>query len=84
MPDPRMPFEKALARLEQIVKEIEAPDVPLDRALALFEEGKKLSGLCQDRLRAAEQKVSELIQTEEGKPALQEFEPEEDTEDDEN
>lgn len=32
-------FEKAIARLEALVEELERPDVPLDRALALFEEG---------------------------------------------
>jgi exodeoxyribonuclease VII small subunit len=32
-------FEEALARLEALVEELESPDVPLERALALFEEG---------------------------------------------
>jgi exodeoxyribonuclease VII small subunit len=32
-------FETAIARLEALVEELERPDVPLDRALALFEEG---------------------------------------------
>ena len=34
-----MTFEDALARLEAIVSELDRDDVPLDRALALFEEG---------------------------------------------
>ncbi len=32
-------FEEAIARLEALVEELERPDVPLDRALELFEEG---------------------------------------------
>ena len=32
-------FEDALARLEEIVAEMNGAEVPLDRALALFEEG---------------------------------------------
>lgn len=32
-------FEQALERLEAIVDEMQGDDVPLERALALFEEG---------------------------------------------
>jgi exodeoxyribonuclease VII small subunit len=32
-------FEEALARLEAIVAELNREDVPLDRALTLYEEG---------------------------------------------
>jgi exodeoxyribonuclease VII small subunit len=32
-------FESSLARLEAIVNELNRDDVPLDRALSLFEEG---------------------------------------------
>lgn len=34
-----MTFEQSLARLEAIVNELNRDDVPLDRALTLFEEG---------------------------------------------
>lgn len=34
-----MTFESTLARLEAIVTELNRDDVPLDRALTLFEEG---------------------------------------------
>ena len=34
-----MTFESSLSRLEAIVVELNRDDVPLDRALALFEEG---------------------------------------------
>ncbi|HEV8361968.1 MAG TPA: exodeoxyribonuclease VII small subunit [Gemmatimonadaceae bacterium] len=34
-----MTFESSLARLEAIVNELNRDDVPLDRALSLFEEG---------------------------------------------
>ena len=34
-----MTFESSLARLEAIVNELNRDDVPLDRALTLFEEG---------------------------------------------
>ncbi len=34
-----MTFESSLSRLEAIVAELNRDDVPLDRALSLFEEG---------------------------------------------
>ncbi|HEX7121240.1 MAG TPA: exodeoxyribonuclease VII small subunit [Gemmatimonadaceae bacterium] len=34
-----MTFEECVRRLEEIVRELEEDEVPLDKALALFEEG---------------------------------------------
>ena len=56
-----MKFEDCLQRLEQIVEELEKGDIPLDRALALFEEGVKLSNSCRDQLDSAEGKVEILL-----------------------
>ena len=50
-------FEESLSRLEKIVDELEKGDIPLDKALALFEEGIQLSGSCRKELEAAEGKV---------------------------
>ena len=38
-----MTFEQAMKRLEEIVAQLEAGEVPLDKSMALFEEGTKLS-----------------------------------------
>ena len=54
-------FEESLQRLESIVTELEKSDVPLDRALELFDEGMKLSGSCRKELEAAEGKVEILL-----------------------
>jgi exodeoxyribonuclease VII small subunit len=54
-------FEESLQRLETIVNELEKGDVPLDRALALFDEGMKLSGSCRKELEEAEGKVEILL-----------------------
>lgn len=56
-----MDFEKALQRLEAIVRELESGSVPLEAALARFEEGTRLTRLCRERLLAAEAKVQELL-----------------------
>jgi exodeoxyribonuclease VII small subunit len=53
-------FEQALARLEQIVAELERGDPSLEEALALFEEGTKLKGLCAQRLEVAAEKIRTL------------------------
>lgn len=54
-------FEECLQRLEHIVEELEKGDIALERALALFEEGMKLSGSCRSELEAAEGKVEVLM-----------------------
>ncbi len=59
--DDTSPFEALLARLAEIARELEAEGVPLERALALFEEGVRLSRLAQSRLERAEARVEELV-----------------------
>ncbi len=53
-------FEKAMQQLEQIVADLEAGDIPLDKALQKFEEGMALSKYCTERLDETEKKVSML------------------------
>jgi len=59
-------FEDALARLEEIVREMEGGEVSLDASLALFEEGVALSRHCASKLNEAEQRIAVLVKTEEG------------------
>ena len=71
-------FEAALARLEEIVKKLETGDLPLEQSLKLFEEGVKLSRLCNKRLEEAERKVENLLKDKAGNIVAQPFEePEE-------
>jgi len=60
-------FESSLHRLEQIVKKLEAGELPLDDALKLFEEGINLSQQCQKQLEEAENKVEILLKKADGK-----------------
>jgi exodeoxyribonuclease VII small subunit len=53
-------FESLLARLEQIVSEMENAELPLEKLLASYEEGIRLVKACGDRLADAEQKVEIL------------------------
>ena len=68
-------FEESLQRLETIVTELEKGDVPLDRALELFDEGMKLSGSCRKELEEAEGKV-EILLKRNGKLQAEPFEGE--------
>lgn len=56
-------FEECLERLEKIVDELEKSDVPLEQALALFEEGVRLSSSCKKQLEEAEGKVEILLKS---------------------
>jgi len=63
MPDPEVPelsFEDALAALEARVRDLERGEVPLERALALYEEGVKLVRTCHERLDDADKRITEL------------------------
>lgn len=68
-------FEESTRRLGVIVAELEAGDLPLERALALFEEGVRLSRAAQERLDRAERRVEELLSIDaDGRPLLRDFE----------
>ena len=54
-------FEKALERLDEIVSLLETGDAPLDKSLALFEEGVKLVRLCNEKLDAADSIIKQLV-----------------------
>ena len=51
-----------LARLEEIVRRLEADDVELDAALILFEEGVARLRAARERLAAAELKVQAVLE----------------------
>jgi exodeoxyribonuclease VII small subunit len=66
-------FEECLQRLEKIVDELEKGDLPLEKALSLFEEGISLSNTCRKELESAEGKV-EILLKQNGKLQAEPFE----------
>ena len=58
---PPAPFEAGLQELENIVREMESGELPLERALELFEKGMKLSESCRKQLEEAETRVELLV-----------------------
>lgn len=59
-------FEDALARLTTVVEALEGGEVPLDRSIALYEQGEKLRRHCEARLSDAEMKVERITAAREG------------------
>jgi len=71
-------FEDAMKRLEDLVRHLEEGELPLEDALAAFEEGMTLLKFCSRKLEEAEKKVSLLVQENGGKytPVPFDMEPE--------
>lgn len=67
-------FEESLVELENIVKELEAGNVDLDKAIEKYSEAMKLAKLCSDKLSNATEKVNQILK-ENGE--LEDFEIEE-------
>jgi exodeoxyribonuclease VII small subunit len=53
-------YEALFARMQEIVQALEAGELPLDRALALYEEGVTVAAACQRLLDEAVLRVQEL------------------------
>jgi exodeoxyribonuclease VII small subunit len=72
-PSEALSFEQSLARLEQIVRELEDSQLGLDAALGCYEQGVKLIKDCHSRLQTAEQRILLLTGVEDDQPVLQPF-----------
>ena len=67
-------FEDALGRLEQIVDQLEAGELPLESSLKVFEEGVALARRCAKYLEEAEKRIELLTKDEAGLLKTQPFE----------
>lgn len=70
-------FESSLKELEEIVEQLEAGDLPLERSLELFEQGVRLSRDCQQRLDEAERRVEVLLKNTDGTFTKSDFDEDE-------
>ncbi len=66
-------FEASLEALEQIVRQLEDGDLPLEKSLELFEQGIRLSRDCQERLSQAERRIEILLRDNQGRPVAAAF-----------
>ena len=55
-----LPFEKALAELEEIVRRLERGDVPLEESIAIYERGEALKKHCEALLKKAEARIEKI------------------------
>ncbi len=55
-----LPFEKALAELEDIVRRLERGDVPLEDSIAIYERGEALKKHCEALLKKAEARIEKI------------------------
>ena len=70
-------FESALEQLQQAVKRLESGELSLEQSLQQFEEGVRLTRVCQEQLSSAEQRVELLMKgtSETSVPEMQPFSP---------
>ncbi|MEE4604344.1 MAG: exodeoxyribonuclease VII small subunit [Desulfobacteraceae bacterium] len=62
-------FEMAMKQLEQIVQDLEAGDMPLEKAIKKFEEGIKVSKYCSEKLDESEKRITLLMRDSDGNNA---------------
>ncbi len=69
-------LEDAMKRLEEIVKELSEDKGDLDNSLKLYEEGVKLSRICNEKLTLAERKIKAIKINSDGEVTEEDFLPE--------
>ncbi len=64
MAEPQAPstFEAKIVRLESIVNDLESGNIELDKAVALFKEGKALSRECEELLKSAQAQIDRAME----------------------
>jgi exodeoxyribonuclease VII small subunit len=66
-------FEEAMKQLEETVNALESGTLGLEESLEAFEKGMSLVRICQAKLEEAETKITQLIETKEGKLITESF-----------
>ncbi|MGL4336410.1 MAG: exodeoxyribonuclease VII small subunit [Turicibacter sp.] len=57
----KLNFDEALLQLEQIVKQLEMGNLPLERSIDLYKVGMTLSNDCHQKLQKIEAEVAKLV-----------------------
>lgn len=71
-----IPFEDALAQLEELVGEMESEQMPLEELISKYENGTRLFQLCSHRLEAAEGRIEKIRKNRNGKTVVEPFDKE--------
>jgi exodeoxyribonuclease VII small subunit len=62
VPEAEPTIEEALKRLETIAEQLEDPELDLDQAVKLYEEGLRLYERCAKKLDAADLRITQLAE----------------------
>ncbi len=62
MAEKEIMFNQAMEQLEEVVRQLEQGDVPLEEALTLYQKGMELSKVCHDKLQNAEKQLVTMMQ----------------------
>lgn len=57
----QLSFEEAMRALESIVDQLDRGSVPLEKSIALYEQGAALQRHCETKLREAEMRVEKIV-----------------------
>lgn len=61
MAEEKQNFEASLAKLEQLVSEMESGQLPLDEMMKRFEEGRRLVTSCTSELEGIRQRIEKVV-----------------------
>ena len=61
-----MTIEQELKQLEEVAKQLESSELPLEEAIALFEQGMKLAGTIRTSLSEAKLRIEQVIENTQG------------------
>ena len=64
--DEDLTFDAALDKLEELAAQLEEGDVPLEKALEVYEAAVHLFAFCRQRLDGMEQRIEQLSETLDG------------------
>ncbi|EPD53637.1 exodeoxyribonuclease VII small subunit [Paenisporosarcina sp. FSL H8-0542] len=54
-------FDQAIQQLEEIVRQLEQGDVPLEDAISLYKKGMEMSTVCHEKLHNAEKQLISIM-----------------------
>ena len=59
-------FEQAMSALEEIVRQLEGGDIGLEESIECYARGAMLKRHCEEKLRAASEKIEKIVLNENG------------------
>ncbi|MCL1951119.1 MAG: exodeoxyribonuclease VII small subunit [Turicibacter sp.] len=61
MSENKISFDEALNELENVVRQLEMGELPLEQSIELYKKGMELSGQCHQKLQKIEAEVTVLV-----------------------